>query len=127
VIRFPQVEVRFVDPAPGWPVTVVSTIPREVPMLILLARPVIAAVAFVQRILQAVAPSNVLITRVRRAGPSCRGGATLAVLALLLLMAFRVLTLAISSGAPGWLNLLVLVLAWDTIKFAVASCLEAFD
>ncbi|MFC7725522.1 hypothetical protein ACFQW6_10415 [Nocardioides sp. GCM10028917] len=95
-------------------------------MLILLATPVIAAVAFVQRILKAVAPSNVLITRVRRAGPSCRGGATLAVLALLLLMAFRVLTLAISTGAPGWLNLLVLVLAWDTIKFAVASCLEAF-
>ncbi len=95
-------------------------------MLILLATPVIAAVAFVQRILQAVAPSNVLITRVRRAGPSCRGGATLAVLVLLLLMAFRVLTLAISSGAPGSLNLLVLVLAWDTIKFAVGSCLEAF-
>lgn len=95
-------------------------------MLILLALPVIAAVAFVQRILQAVAPSNVLIARIRRAGPSCRGGATLVVLALLLLMAIRVLTLAISSGAPDWLNLLVLVLAWDTIKFAVAFCLVAF-
>ncbi len=94
-------------------------------MLILLAIPVIAAVAFVQRFLQAVAPSNVLITRVRRAGPSCRGCATLVVLALFLLMAIQGLTLAISSGAPGWLNLLVLVLAWDTIKFAVASCLEA--
>jgi hypothetical protein len=29
------------------------------------------------------------------------------------------------AGAPGWLNLVVLVLAWDAIKFAVMTCLTS--
>lgn len=95
-------------------------------MLILVAIPAIVAVAFVHRVLQAVAPSNMLIARIRRAGPSFRAGAGLVVLALLMLMAIRLLTSAISDGAPGWLNLFVLVLAWDTIKFGMASCVVAF-
>ena len=40
-------------------------------------------------------------------------------LALLLLVAIRLLTSAISSGAPGWLNLFVLVLAWDATRFVL--------
>lgn len=86
-------------------------------MLIVLVIPVIVAVACVQRVLQAVAPSNMLITRIRRAAPGCREGAGLLVLALLLLVAIRLLTVAVSGGAPGWLNLFVLVLAWDAIRF----------
>lgn len=95
-------------------------------MLIVLAIPVIVAVAFAHRVLQAVAPSNMLITRIRRAGPSWSAGVGLVVLALPLLMAIRILTSATSGGAPSWLHLFVLVLAWDTIKFGIASCLVAF-
>ena len=38
-------------------------------------------------------------------------------------LAVRTVHLAIEAGAPGWLNLVVLVLAWDAIKFAVMACL----
>lgn len=105
------------------PMTGVSTAPREVPMLILLAIPVVLAVAFAQRVLQAVAPSNMLIASMRRGIPSFRAGTGLALLAWSSLAATRLLTSAVSAGAPGWLNLLVLVLAWDSIKFGIASCL----
>jgi hypothetical protein len=87
--------------------------------MFMLAIPVVVAAAFVHGALQAVAPSNMLIRRVRRARPSCTAGAGLVVLALLLLVAIRLLTSAISSGAPGWLNLFVLVLAWDATRFVL--------
>ena len=38
------------------------------------------------------------------------------VLAGLLLVGMHVLAEAVAAGAPGWLNLVVLVLAWDAIK-----------
>jgi hypothetical protein len=85
-------------------------------MLILLAIPVIVAVALVHRVVQVVAPSNLLVRRVRSAQPRCRTGAVLLGLATVLLLTMHVVAEAVSAGAPGWLNLVVLVLAWDALK-----------
>jgi hypothetical protein len=85
-------------------------------MLILLAIPVVVAVALVHRLIQAVAPSNLLVRRVRSARPCGRGAATLLGLAAVLFLTMHVVANAVSAGAPGWLNVLVLVLAWDAIK-----------
>jgi hypothetical protein len=85
-------------------------------MLIVLAIPVIVAVAFLHRLIQAVAPSNLLVRIVRRARPQWRMSAALLGLATVVLLTMHVVANAVSAGAPGWLNLLVLVLAWDALK-----------
>lgn len=85
-------------------------------MLILLAIPVIVAVALVHRLVQAVAPSNLLVRWAHSAQPRCRTGAVLVGLASVLLLAMHLVADAVSAGAPGWLNLVVLVLAWDALK-----------
>lgn len=85
-------------------------------MLILLALPVIAAVAAMHRNLQLCAPSNVLVRRVRAREPRWRIAAVLSALALALLVAMHTLGGLTADGAPGWVNLVVLLLAWDAIK-----------
>lgn len=85
-------------------------------MLVLLAIPVIAAVAITHRFIQAVAPSNLLIRRVRSATPRWAIAAALLGIAIALLVTMHGVAIALSAGAPGWLNLVVLVLAWDAIK-----------
>lgn len=86
-------------------------------MLILLAIPAIVAVGFVHQLIQVVAPSNLLVRSVRSARPRWRMAAALFGLGTVLLMTMLFVANAVSAGAPGWLNLLVLVLAWDAIKF----------
>lgn len=90
-------------------------------MLLLLAIPVIVLVSFAHSLVRVLAPSNILGGRVRASRPAFRSGAALFVLAALLVCIAHVATLAIRSGAPGWLNLLVLVLLWDAIKFALLA------
>jgi hypothetical protein len=85
-------------------------------MLILLAMPVIVAVAFVHRLTQVVAPSNLLVRSVRSTRPCGRIAAALLGLSVVLFLTTHVVANAVSAGAPGWLNLLVVVLAWDAIK-----------
>ena len=85
-------------------------------MLILLAIPVVVTVAFVHRFIQVVAPSNVLARSVRSAPPRWRMAVALLGLATVLLVAMHAVANAVSTGAPGWLNLVVLVLAWDALK-----------
>lgn len=85
-------------------------------MLILLAIPVILAVAFAHRLIQTVAPSNVLVRTVRSAPPGWRLATALIGLAVVLLLTLHVIADAILAGAPRWLNLVILVLAWDAIK-----------
>lgn len=85
-------------------------------MLILLAIPVIVAVAFVHRLTQVVAPSNLLVRSVRSARPRGRVAAALLGLAAFLFIAMHVVANEVSAGAPGWLNVVVLVLAWDALK-----------
>ena len=85
-------------------------------MLILLAIPVIVAVVLLYRLIQAVAPSNLLVGRVRSGYPRWRTAVALLGLATVLLITVHVLAGAVSAGAPGWLHLVVLVLAWDALK-----------
>jgi hypothetical protein len=85
--------------------------------------PVIVLVAFMHRLLQTYAPANVLVRRVRASRPTLRMTVMLGALTFGCALAVRTIHLAIEAGAPGWLNLVVLVLAWDAIKFAVMTCL----
>lgn len=85
-------------------------------MLVFVAIPVIVAVAFVHRFVHVVAPSNMLARSVRSAAPRWRVAAALLGLAAVLLMSMQALAIAVSAGAPGWLNLVVLVLVWDAVK-----------
>jgi hypothetical protein len=86
-------------------------------MLVLLAVPVIVVTAVVHRLVQTTAPSNVLIAHIRRARPHWRAGVGLVILALACLVAVHILTAAMAAGAPAWLNLPILILAWDAIRF----------
>lgn len=90
-------------------------------MLVLLAIPVMAAVSLAYRLVQAAAPSNMLIAHVRGRRPRFHGAACLAALALALVTLAHGVALAISSGAPGWLNLVEVVLAWDAIKIGLLA------
>ena len=90
-------------------------------MLLLLAIPVIAGTAFAHRLLQVYAPSNVLIARMRASRPTFSGAFALAALALALLSVVHSLSVAIDRGAAGWINLAVVVLAWDAIKFGALA------
>lgn len=85
-------------------------------MLVFLAIPVIVAVAFVHRLMQVVAPSNMLARSVRSATPRWRVAVAHLGLAAALLVSMHVVANAVSAGAPGWLNMVVLVLAWDALK-----------
>jgi hypothetical protein len=90
-------------------------------MLLLLAMPVMATVALAHRLLLAFAPSNVLIRRVRASRPTFRSAAVQAVAAVVLVRTAHTLSLAIRTGAPDWLNLLVLVLLWDAVKCSLLA------
>lgn len=85
-------------------------------MLFLIAVPVVSCVVLFLRYLQIYAPSNVLIRTVQSAPPRWRTVPALLALAVALLVAMHIVAQAVERGAAGWLNLLVLVLAWDAIK-----------
>lgn len=88
-------------------------------MLMLLFIPIFYVVACAHRYLQLFAPSNLLIARVRTSPPRWRTVMLLVALAYALVGAMHFLSTAIENGAPGWLNLLVMVLAWDAIKIGL--------
>ena len=90
-------------------------------MFLLLALPVIAAVAAVHRYLQVYAPTNLLVRRLSAKESHWRTAAVLVVVGASLLTAMHTAASAVANGAPGWLNLLVLVLAWDAIKLELAA------
>lgn len=85
-------------------------------MLFLLVIPVIGVVALAHRYLQIYAPSNLLVATVRESVP--RWWTALGLLALggSILFVMHILAVAVAAGAPGWVNVLVLVLAWDALK-----------
>lgn len=89
-------------------------------MLLLLALPVVCGVVLFWRYLQIYAPSNLLVRQIRVAAPRLRTAVGLLALAAAILIAMRMVAKAVAAGSPGWLNLVVLVLAWDAIKI---SCL----
>lgn len=92
-------------------------------MFMLLALPVIAAVVLAHRYLVLYAPSNVLIRRVRAAAPAVSTAAAMLAVASSLIVALKVVSDALAAGAPGWLNLVVFVLAWDAIKIGLLAIL----
>lgn len=92
-------------------------------MIMLLALPVIAAVTFVHGYLLLYAPSNILVRRARASGPSLSAVAAVLSVAGGLIVAMRVTSDAVAAGAPGWLNLVILVLAWDAIKLGLLAIL----
>lgn len=95
-------------------------------MLVLLALPVILAVAALHRFLQVYAPSNVLARHVHARQPSWPTAAGLVGVAGLLLVAMHAVAAAPARGAPGWLNLVVLILAWDAIKVCWLALIVGF-
>ena len=95
-------------------------------MLMLLFIPILYVVACAYRYLQLYAPSNLLIARVRTSPPRWRTATFLMALAYALIWATHYLSMAIQHGALGWLNLIVLVLAWDAIKVGLAAASVAF-
>ena len=94
-------------------------------MLILLALPVIVAVAALHRYLQSYAPTNLLTRRVRAQEPRWSVVALLTVLVATLLTVMHLVREAVANGGPGWLNLAVLVLAWDVIKLGILAVVLA--
>ncbi|HEY0888653.1 MAG TPA: hypothetical protein VGE38_03460 [Nocardioides sp.] len=89
-------------------------------MFILLAVPVVVAIAATHRYLQVYAPSNVLARWARARPASWRTVTGLVAVAGVLVLAMHAAAAGATRGAPGWLNLVVLILAWDAIK---VSCL----
>ena len=90
-------------------------------MLILLALPAIVAVAAIHRYVNLFAPMNLLVRRARAQQPRWGTAAILAMIAVSLLAAMRAVADAVSNGAPGWLNLVVLIFAWDAIKVGLSA------
>jgi hypothetical protein len=86
-----------------------------------LALPVFATVALAHRYIQIYAPTNCLVRRVRVATPRLRTAVGLLGIAAALVFAMHVVAEAVAAGAPGELNLVVLVLAWDAIKLALTA------
>lgn len=93
-------------------------------MFFLLMVPVFFLVSAVHGYLRLYAPSNMLITWMRISPPRWRYLPLLAGLAAATLIAMHLLAEAVADGAPGWLNLIVLMLAWDTIKFVLLAVHE---
>lgn len=88
-------------------------------MVVLLALLVFATVARAHQYLQMYAPTDRLIRRVRMAVPRLPTAVGLLAIAVVFLIAMHMVAEAVEVGAPGWLNLLVLVLAWHAIKLAL--------
>ncbi|MCR1785861.1 hypothetical protein KVF89_25220 [Nocardioides carbamazepini] len=88
-------------------------------MPMLLIASVIVPVALVHRYLHPYAPSNLLLARWRR-----RRSRRIHDAAVLIALGFAAIALAhavhlvVLSGAPRWLYVVVMLLAWDGMKFA---------
>ncbi len=91
-------------------------------MFTLLMLPTIHVTTLTHRLHRTYAPSNALIRHLRRSRPTLRAAVLPAMLALVCVTIGHVVWLAIEAGAPEWLNLIGVVLAWDAIKFAWLAC-----
>lgn len=94
-------------------------------MLLLIFILAIAIAGSVHAILQAWAPSNILIRRVKSAPPRWSTVGGLVGLAYALILMIRGLELAIAAGAPTMLYVLVGICAWDCMKVALLALREA--
>ena len=93
---------------------------RDFAMLLVLS---VRLASTIHYYLQACAPTNILLRRLR-----ARGGLKSAIPAGLLLVptylfAAAIATAVIADGGPDWLNLVVLTCIWNAIKFACIASL----
>ena len=95
-------------------------------MLILLAVPVVLAVVTGHRLVVTFAPTNILIRHFRARQATWGTAAGLALVAAALVGSVHAIGEAVTRGAPGWLNIVVVILAWDAIKLMCASLLTVF-
>ncbi len=81
-------------------------------------------VAAAHRYLQGFAPSDLIVSRVRRGRPSTRVAGSLLALATAFALGAIIAADLASDGGPGWLHLLVLLWTWNAMKFlwAAAMC-----
>ena len=79
-------------------------------------RLILTVSSFIYAVLQRYAPTNIVLGRIRR-----RRGLKWGVPAMLLAAPYIVLAYwclsAIGDGAPGWLNLIILLCLWNALKF----------
>lgn len=79
-------------------------------------RLILTVSSFMYAVLQRYAPTNIVLARIRR-----RRGLKWGVPAMLLAAPYIVLvywcSAAIGDGAPGWLNLVILLCLWNALKF----------
>lgn len=79
-------------------------------------RLILTVSSFIYAVLQRYAPTNIVLGRIRR-----RRGLKWGVPAMLLATPYIVLaywcSFAIGDGAPGWLNLVILLCLWNVLKF----------
>ena len=94
-------------------------------MLLLIFIPAFALASFLHAVLQAWAPSNILIRRVKDAPPRWSTAGCLLLLAYALASVVHVGDIALSAGAPAWLAFPVGILAWDAIKIATLGVASA--
>ncbi len=87
----------------------------------LLVIPALAASTLLARYLHIYAPSNVLIRRLRASRQCACTAPLLGVLAAALMVAMITVSTAVVAGAPGWLNVVVLILAWDAVRFGTLA------
>lgn len=92
-------------------------------MLILIAIPVIVLVASCHGLVQAVAPTNMLIRAVKSTVPRWGTAVGLLALSMILVCGAHALTRKVAGDGPGWLNLVILVLVWDSIKMGLLAAL----
>jgi hypothetical protein len=76
----------------------------------------VGVAVLVHHYLQMNAPSNAIVAKIRRERPRVRVAAGLVGLSATLSAGAFVLADCMTSGAPGWLNLIVLIAIWDACK-----------
>lgn len=84
-------------------------------------RLIVIASAQVRWFLRCYAPSNIALDAIRARRGHKWGIPAAMVLVPIYLYAASLTTAVIERGAPGWLNIVVLVLIWDALKLAVMA------
>lgn len=84
-------------------------------------RLIVIASARVRWFLRCYAPSNIALDAIRARRGHKWGIPAAIVLVPIYLYAASLTTALIERGAPGWLNIVVLVLIWGALKFAVMA------
>lgn len=70
-------------------------------------------------------PSNIVLSRMRAWEKLGLAPIAAGTVALAFLLAAYLATAALAAGGPQWLNVMVMVWAWNALKFAWFGCLSA--